>query len=483
MRQLIILFFFIAGVNNVFAQSDSSTLKSNLWLQASTGNAISKSTRTGSFNAAPAGFALYFINADTVSVPYLVYIPKQYDPAKQHALIVYLHGGIGGMENFQHKNPAFSQEPVFALADKYNAVVLFPYGRRSFGWLWQTEAFENVLRIIREVKQTYNIHASRVYLGGMSNGAMAAFWFITNKPDEFAGFYGFSPVPKLLTGEINFGNITGDKPLYTLNAKDDEGFPFEKIRSLYAQHKEEAPGWDFDSVNTGGHGFIYDDNGLSSVDKVIGKMLNRKTVLKESSKDSLKKVLFQIDENDQKYRNQMESVRAKYGGDSKEMKTLLGEMKTTDSMNLIPISAVIETYGWLGADEIGSQGNTTLFMVIQHSELETQLVYLPLMREAVKNGKAEPSSLALMEDRVALRQGRKQIYGSQLSWNMKTNEYYVLPLDDPDNVDKRRAEMQLEPLADYVKKCCDLVWDAEQYKKALPALEADFFKPRKENQH
>ena len=99
------------------------------------------------------------------------------------------------------------------------------------------------------------------------------------------------------------------------------------------------------------------------------------------------------------------------------------------------------------------------------------------MREAVKNQKARPSQLALLEDRVALRQGKKQIYGSQLAQNQTTLQYYVLPLEDPDNVDKRRAEVGLHPLSIYLENW-NVKWDVEQYKKDLPAI-LETFKMRK----
>ena len=92
------------------------------------------------------------------------------------------------------------------------------------------------------------------------------------------------------------------------------------------------------------------------------------------------------------------------------------------------------------------------------------------MREAVKNKNASGSALALLEDRVALGEGKRQIYGSQIGYDNVTNKSYVLPLDDPDNVDKRRAEVGLGLLADYVKRW-DIIWNVEEYKKQLPELE------------
>jgi hypothetical protein len=69
---------------------------------------------------------------------------------------------------------------------------------------------------------------------------------------------------------------------------------------------------------------------------------------------------------------------------------------------------------------------------------------------------------------VALGEGRKQIYGSQIG--MHENRYYILPLEDPDNVDKRRAEAGLGQISDYVKGW-DITWDIEKYKKQLPEIE------------
>ena len=42
---------------------------------------------------------------------------------------------------------------------------------------------------------------------------------------------------------------------------------------------------------------------------------------------------------------------------------------------------------------------------------------------------------------------------------------------DPDNVDKRRAEVGLPPIAEYIKNW-DMKWDLEQYKKDLLSIEA-----------
>ena len=154
---------------------------------------------------------------------------------------------------------------------------------------------------------------------------------------------------------------------------------------------------------------------------------------------------------DQKYRQMIGDIEKKYGYESNEMKNLWNTIRQKDSINLIKVTAILDKFGWLGSDVVGGQGNSTLFLVIQHSDQKTQEKYLPMMREAVKNGKAAGSSLALLEDRVALGQGKKQIYGSQIHRDQKTGKYFVAPIEDEFNVNKRRASVGLEPLEDYVK--------------------------------
>ena len=166
-----------------------------------------------------------------------------------------------------------------------------------------------------------------------------------------------------------------------------------------------------------------------------------------------KQLIQQLDSvfaRDQKYRVKKKGEEI-FGLDSNEMNQLRKSIKENDSINLIKVKSIIDSFGWLGKDVIGVKGNETLFLVIQHSDPKTQEKYLPIMREAVRIGQAEASSLALLEDRVAISQGKKQIYGSQIEQDPKTGKFIILPIEDEANVNKRRKEVGLDPLEDYVK--------------------------------
>ncbi len=162
--------------------------------------------------------------------------------------------------------------------------------------------------------------------------------------------------------------------------------------------------------------------------------------------------LNQIFNDDQSYRLKLDSVSKQYGRESKEVKDLWKTISYKDSIDLVKVKGILDQHGWLGANEVGDRGNLALFLVIQHADIATQVKYLPMVREAVKAGKAQPSSLALLEDRVALRQGKKQIYGSQISVDSKTGKATISPIEDEPNVNKRRASVGLQPLEDYVKQ-------------------------------
>jgi hypothetical protein len=170
--------------------------------------------------------------------------------------------------------------------------------------------------------------------------------------------------------------------------------------------------------------------------------------------------------DDQLVRYQADEVQQKYGRNSPQMIAHIELENKMDAVNTIKISKILDQYGWLGKEDVGVQGNQTLFLVIQHADLNIQLRYLPMMRKAVAEGKAQGARLELLEDRTARGQGKKQIYGSQLRLNNATGKYFVQPMIDPENVDKRRASVGLGPIAEYVSQW-GITWSIDQYEDDL----------------
>lgn len=203
---------------------------------------------------------------------------------------------------------------------------------------------------------------------------------------------------------------------------------------------------------------------------LLSQMQNEVDKMEANYNKPLQAKLLAIYEDDQPIRQQYISAQKEFGYQSKQVDSLGKVMMYKDSINLIKVTEILDKYGWVGPDKVGATANQTLFLIIQHSDLKTQQKYLPMLREAVKSKNANGSALALLEDRVALGEGKRQVYGSQIGRDNETNKNYVLPLDDPDNVDKRRAEVGLGLLAEYLKRW-EIIWNVEEYKKQLPELE------------
>lgn len=217
-----------------------------------------------------------------------------------------------------------------------------------------------------------------------------------------------------------------------------------------------------------------DFNGLKN-DKRWAKLIETSTKRKNLFETKLDKNLVlelaAIKKDDQGLRLQLDKIRKDKGLNSAEEKELWKQINTLDSINLAKVSTLIDQKGWLSPEQVGFVGNQTLFLVIQHANLTVQQKYLPIMRTAVKKGNALAKDLALLEDRVAMREGKNQIYGSQAGIDKETKSYYLYPVIDPDNLDARRATVGLEPIANYLKNF-NLSWDLATYKKELPTLEA-----------
>ena len=117
-----------------------------------------------------------------------------------------------------------------------------------------------------------------------------------------------------------------------------------------------------------------------------------------------------------------------------------------------------ENGGWPKISEVSSTVSGAAFLIIQHSEPKTMQYYYIYFRKCVEEGEAEKRHLALMTDRMIRNLGAKQIYGTQISFDENTGIYYLDLNDviDPINLNKRRAEMDLKPIEEYLKN-----WNAE----------------------
>lgn len=187
-----------------------------------------------------------------------------------------------------------------------------------------------------------------------------------------------------------------------------------------------------------------------------------------STSDTIETTLNSIWKGDQEIRFELIQLQKEGKMKSDEFRLLIEKMKKQDSLNLIQVKSILDNNGW--PDNLNMQANQTIFLVIQHADLKTQKQYLPVIKKAVEENKTLPSNLALLKDRINLREGKEQVYGSQVFIDSQSGKKYVQPLQDPENIDSLRAEVGLPTMQHYLKQSFQMDWDLETYYQDLPAI-------------
>lgn len=168
-----------------------------------------------------------------------------------------------------------------------------------------------------------------------------------------------------------------------------------------------------------------------------------------------------------------DSLMEVYGVDSKEAEVYQKIYRENHTINIKKIKAILNNNGWPEWTVIGDQGNRTICNVLQHADQVTREHYIPMMRQAVLDKKLEPRYLVRAEDRIATDKGELQIYGGQMKYYPETKSFNVWPIYDPVNIDKRRAEIGLGPIAEHLKNRFDFEWNLEEQIKRTEEFETE----------
>lgn len=125
------------------------------------------------------------------------------------------------------------------------------------------------------------------------------------------------------------------------------------------------------------------------------------------------------------------------------------KVKEIDERNTKRVIEIIEQHGWPGKSLVGLDASAAAWIVIQHATPEVIDEYLPLLKEAAAKGEVSMALVALTIDRQLVYHGKPQIYGSQFT--SENGQWVPQTIEDPANVDKRRAEVGLGPLEEYAR--------------------------------
>lgn len=193
--------------------------------------------------------------------------------------------------------------------------------------------------------------------------------------------------------------------------------------------------------------------------------------IKELKEENLIALIDDIWQTEQGPIRLRDSLMAIYGVDSKLVKEQQLIIDKNHSVNENRVKDILEKHDWPTKDMIGERGNWTICNVIQHSDNEFRIHYLPMMRQAVKDKKLEPRFLVRAEDRIATERGDLQIYGGQMKYYPETKSFNLWPVYDPANIDKRRAAIGLDSIAIFLKNRFNFEWNLEEQIKRTKEFE------------
>ena len=160
---------------------------------------------------------------------------------------------------------------------------------------------------------------------------------------------------------------------------------------------------------------------------------------------SLKNHLEEMLERDQAYRTQWILSRQLHHEETQYDIALRLRADSIDSLNQVEIRQILKEHGFPKKTEVGTSACEAAWIIIQHAPLDVQKEYLPMLEKAATEGNIQAALVAALHDRIDVREGRPQKYGTQRNGNG------LCPLLNEKMVNQWRKEVGLPPLDESAK--------------------------------
>lgn len=177
------------------------------------------------------------------------------------------------------------------------------------------------------------------------------------------------------------------------------------------------------------------------------QLIDEARLLEQRADSTLIKSLKAIGIADQLYRKKLDSLYL-HNIKNRELRIFYADkQRYLDSVNLMQVTAILESHGFPSRVAVG-RFNTVIFYVVQHADLKTQERYYPQFEQAATTGNLSWRLLCLMTDRIRMRKGLKQLYGTQFRTD-SSGESTLYEVEDFDKLDNRRLKIGLAPIKEY----------------------------------
>lgn len=193
------------------------------------------------------------------------------------------------------------------------------------------------------------------------------------------------------------------------------------------------------------------------------------------STQSTDRLLAEVWKRDQQPRLQLQELTKAVTVDGRtelidSLLVVVDRVERLDAENMAVVDSLLQEGLPRGLSEASYK---TIWIVIDHAELEVQERYLPLIEEMAAAGLVARSEWAVLHDRVAMKNDRPQRYGTQsVQFGPAENaQLYLWPVETPEKVDSLRVALGLSPLSDYLRQLTEACGIPAQYDPALTVEE------------
>lgn len=193
----------------------------------------------------------YTFEATGVEVPYALFVPSSYDASREWPLIVGLHG-LGRPYDW-----IMSYEGYVDLAERDGYILVTPKGYHPRGWYGSRGpgvprmlrgadaaglpenlgalAEQDVMNVLRLVREEFNVDDDRIYLWGHSMGGAGTYHLAAKHPHVWAALGVAAPAPSVSPDQLaSFRHI----PIIVLQGDQDRSTPVTGARRWVAMMRE-----------------------------------------------------------------------------------------------------------------------------------------------------------------------------------------------------------------------------------------------------
>lgn len=182
-----------------------------------------------------------FQYADT-KLPYRLYVPFNYDPAKSYPLLVHLHGGgLRGNDNQRQLGNVIKSLLEMKDVEADQAIIVVPHCPENNKWVdseWskgtysidsvpESNELKAVVELVRELQNTYHVDANRIYAAGFSMGGYGVWDLLTRHPDLFA-----AGIPLCGGADTTKAALLAKIPVWAAHGALDSTVPVDASRDI-----------------------------------------------------------------------------------------------------------------------------------------------------------------------------------------------------------------------------------------------------------